>query len=95
MSVLECLKDVRRIIEHGWCQGGYHIDNDYCLVGAIQAASKNNLITWGDVTNLVCEKVGHHPGAIPEWNDAPERTKEDVLVLLDELIGEVSPCPSE
>lgn len=81
-------------IERGWCQGHYALTNDnvpcsatsdeakqWCILGACNAAkltSKELCIFF----TLFTQTVGN---SIAEWNDAPERTKEEVVTLLRSL----------
>jgi hypothetical protein len=76
--------------EKDWCQGAYARNafdhgvevNDpqacsFCVVGLLKATD-----TWG----LNYLKLKEHLGmTVVEWNDDPERTKEEVLAVLKEL----------
>lgn len=96
------LNDAKTRIAEGWTQFYLATDQlkrpvpidhpfaqSYCLSGSMHAAEKAN-----------CEKYKHDAfvlawdtlydatmGAISEWNDAPSRTKEDVLNLLTDRIN--------
>jgi len=52
----------------------------WCLFGA--GVKCYGLARWDDICDKVAAKVGC---TIPEWNDAPERTFEDVKALVEEL----------
>jgi hypothetical protein len=76
--------------EKDWCQGDYARNasghgvafNDpqacsFCVVG---------LLLVIDISNLNYLKLKDHLGMnVVEWNDNPERTKEEVLAVLKEL----------
>ena len=68
------------IEEHGWCQ--YEPANRkgaVCAVGALMAVSSSPSIKL-DAIELVKLVIGQWH--IPNWNDAPERTKEEVVSAL-------------
>jgi len=83
-------------IRKGWCQGTLsrtedgtptYLSNDapakWCLMGAIQQAYDRDV-----VHNPVYEKlVSLLSEGVPNWNDAPGRTQQEVIDLL-ESIGE-------
>lgn len=82
------------IDEHGWCQ---HTMKDYhgkvCLSTAISDLFITGIIAK-DIISGVCETIEKHltgkangtwiMGTV-KWNDAPERTKEEVTGLLRKL----------
>lgn len=97
-AVAECLIEAKSLVEKGWNKhywtfiegNGLH----YCAVGAIYAAAKrsfsvvleqfvkaNNLIaSEGPLSNEMC---------VTQWNDRPERTKEQVLKAFEKAIERV------
>lgn len=92
----------RLIDEIGWTQGAYARDDRgafadvedpkavcFCLSGAIRRARLNlDEAAYSDsatAATLFIAEAG--PGrSIPAWNDAPSRTKDDVLKTLDKAI---------
>jgi hypothetical protein len=83
------LMAARALVERGWCQGISH-DNTgsvdkYCVLGAIDQASSGD----SSEAKFALRKV---VGGIylADWNDAPERTKADVLAAFDRAIEAVS-----
>jgi hypothetical protein len=72
------------IEKHGWCQR--HFVNgagQVCILGALRSVDLKS----GEshvVQNILNKKIG----SIPDWNDLPERTEEQVLNLLEELAAE-------
>lgn len=92
-------REVRKLIEQGWTQGayarsasGYSVDSNstpdavcWCLSGAIIRVATAQAIPVYKIRDRLREvlflRVGN--GSIVVWNDAPLRTKEEVLALLD------------
>lgn len=85
------------LMEHGWCQGALHRDDQVCVIGAINVAG------WGSI-ELNEQQLGERRpllGLLSEineamvcgsWNDAPERTFDDVIALLDRAILATAPA---
>lgn len=74
--------------EHEWCQGrsyGVSVDHEppaaACMYGALalQCEGADRRAPLLDACNAVIDFLGQD---IPSWNDAPERTKEDVIAVL-------------
>lgn len=103
MKTIDILREARALIAKGWAQGAFardkcgskvlHYSPDacaWCLSGALRAA-------WGGseeylhARNFVVAVIG--ASCLPTWNDAPDRTKEDVLAALDEVISRVLAAP--
>lgn len=80
-EVGQCLMDAADILrKHGWCQRALCDDvGRYCALGAISAAGTNAL-------NLTTGVLAKHLGIvwISEWNNAPERTAEEVIAALED-----------
>ena len=82
------LLDAARLVrEQGHCKGRYKHGTSHCAVGAIRAASglraymptAHSPVAWRARQRLV-QRVG---AAIVDWNDAPERTAEEVAQALE------------
>lgn len=95
----EILIEARKLIEHGWCQGslaktiyGESVDEQhpsaryFCTAGAIYKAEPNNTRAELIIDEIEEEFKGTW-SFISKWNDSPDRTKEDVLVLFDKAIA--------
>lgn len=84
---------VKEILEtKGWCQGmSTDHQGRHCLEGAIAVAcgiydeKSNSFLADERMFTYVHRQLGV-PGCV--WNDCPNRKYEDVVKLLDELIGE-------
>lgn len=81
------------IEEHGWCQNEMHtLDGSACLEGAIQYAISGRLMRFDEgleSANLFCDALTRIDLAVDrpafKWNDAPGRTKEEVVAKLREV----------
>ena len=76
------------LVKYGWHQGSYRgTDGSFCLAGAIRYvyAFSSNFESKDDlhyrIENLLDRRGEPDPRAHP-WNDAPGRTKRQVLELL-------------
>ncbi len=86
--VVTVLRDAANLLrERGWAQGTYYRGGGYCLLGAIRMARFGGLII-SDHDDLLYRSVMDAVGSrihrdIPDWNDVPGRTKEEVILLLE------------
>jgi len=102
-EVIRVLDEAKKVlIEKGWTQGYYAKDRrgelvgihdrdacSFCAVGAIYRASED-ASDWArdEAINAV---VMATPGFnIPIYNDAEERTKDEILALIDKAKGRVN-----
>lgn len=87
------MKAAEFLDQHEWCQGTYARDAEgnprvahsreavrFCLIGALLRVYVGD--SFFQVRAQITEALQQHP---PNWNDAPERTKADVVNLLKEL----------
>lgn len=102
-TVHETLILAREFVSQGWTQGHAVIRRSnqmgVCILGALTLATPPGK-KWTDtlyfpaameLTRLLGGQGNFH---LIKWNDAPERTKEEVLALLDEAIAATAPEPS-
>ena len=96
MSVAQVLTEARKLIAQGWTQGEYKRVVDgvecYCLSGAIhQAAPYDNPRGLEFAALFLSLRADDFylssSSNLTEWNDAPDRTQEDVLALIDRAIA--------
>ena len=68
------------IRERGWCQGQmFNRAGNVCIIGAINVAWDTDLISaW-----TVMERLNRYTNGITRWNDAPGRTVDEVLALIE------------
>lgn len=90
---IEKLREARALIEHGWTQSVYardaylrHVAIDspkavcFCLAGALRRVGLQPSVNYKSYFK-------GEPGVLTTWNDAPERTKDEVLACLDNSIA--------
>jgi hypothetical protein len=86
-SLAEVALHAKDLIADGWTQGQLKVRGGgrvvaRCAIGAIDEAT-NNWQHCEALEDLLLEITGW--GVISYWNDAPERTKQDVLDAFDEM----------
>lgn len=79
-NLLEPVADLIR--EHGWIQGKFHNSSGYCVLGAIHASYASDSLLEVVCKSLIRERIGDEYSSIAAWNDAPNRTIEEVLDVL-------------
>ncbi len=86
--------DAIRIIEkNGWRQGFGNLENfkdePVCLMDSLWVADEKFMKTSG-LHDTINSYLSTHYGMLGvEWNDVPDRTKEEVIALLKELEHEL------
>ncbi|OII61170.1 hypothetical protein BJP40_06485 [Streptomyces sp. CC53] len=95
-EIRNILREAARIIERdGWHQGDFFRDDPktgpVCALGALRRAIASSASGEAVSGKLYCEAAGLVEKAaseviprvvLPAWNDAPERTAEDVILAL-------------
>lgn len=72
------LRARERVAVHGWCQGREAVEGRVCLVGALRhAAGANERLFEGAMVALA--GPGANPISLALYNDAPGRTKEEII----------------
>ena len=104
MNQVDFLKKVRWLIAKGWCQRAPARDHDHrpvapvdpsahswCITGALAHVylESDDIITYSKVINNIYRMLSISRGRLVFWNDAPERTQEQVLHMIDETIDRV------
>lgn len=87
MTLKDTLVEAKnQILTHGWIQRDLESAEGYCIMGAIDAASFDDIESFLSATSLVKSLLRDrgHVNAVSSWNDAPHRTEQEVLNLLDE-----------
>lgn len=69
----------------GWTKGTFkNMAGEYCLVGAICAVvPEPDYSRASEFLQLLTHK--QNVASLTDWNDAPDRTKEDVIELLESV----------
>lgn len=78
------LEDAADLLEQGgWIKNAYQTSEGYCVVGAIAAAAVSYPLTPTAIHVIARSALGDATGVgTMMWNDAPERTKQEVLDAL-------------
>jgi len=96
MNVAQVLTEARKLIAQGWTQGEYkRVVNGvecWCISGAIRQAAPYNNSTGSEFVALLRalrddDFYLSSSSNLTEWNDAPCRTQEEVLALIDRAIA--------
>jgi hypothetical protein len=98
LTGLDLLTQARALIETGWCRGSSARDAkglvtpfggekavSFCASGALVHLSYCMTKAFRDASAALHKAVGAF-GSLAYWNDAPERTKEEVLAAYDRAI---------
>jgi len=81
-DVLDKAADV--IVERGWCQGQFRNSaGQVCALAAVHTAARTTPFTWvaDEALGIIRKRVGM---SVAYWNDAPERTADEVITALRE-----------
>lgn len=91
------LREARKLLDRGWCQGALALDDKgskiyekspaacrWCLLGAIGAASNwRHAPSKKAISMLRVSTEWEQPA---NWNDAPGRTQAEVLAAVDRAV---------
>jgi|SRR5947207_929590 len=87
VPVIQVLLRGRGNIEQGWCQGTARTREGVCLIASLHGAP--NYETYVEAHKLLLRAIGETGfarGGILEFNDAPGRTKDEVLAVCDRAL---------
>lgn len=95
------LSAAKGVVSQGWCQGTLNTDSgDVCLMGAVFEASDESPRSRGIAVafDVLCEAAhlsltslpSNYKHPLADWNDAPERTQEEVVALFDKALTETA-----
>lgn len=95
MTPREVLLKAAALVERGWCQGHYALDDHgnpalveddascFCAEGAIIAAGRTDSGSdFMETVRVLGRAIGVHESKIIAWNDAPGRTQAEVVAAL-------------
>jgi hypothetical protein len=98
VSVVDVLRDAKQlIVTEGWWQAGQEHDRGDGRIRAcaVSSVTRSGFGSWdridGAITALTRVIGVSDARVIADWNDAPERTLEDVLSAFDRAIELASP----
>ena len=88
------LKAANLIQRHGLAKRARRSADGFCVHGALSAAETGDAEGFGDLEVEAAKRIHKHlfprrpfPGGIAEWNNAPERTKKEVVAVLRRVGG--------
>lgn len=88
-----CFKAADLIRKHGHVKEALGSPKDgFCLLGAMYWAEHESMGETSSIYGAVAPKVGWY---IPAWNNAPERTQEEVIALLEDVGYELMTAEAE
>ena len=98
-AIKTILKEVRGLIESGWtvvalardatgaqCNPTSHKATSWSLYGAIQKAVRSPFASALVVYNSLHRALPSGTKTVREFNDAPDRTREEILAVIDRAI---------
>lgn len=76
-----------RLEKDGWCQCELHADSGaHCLWGSFEFKDREEMIEINHILEHTIRLKSGFRFDVPQWNDASNRTKEEVLALLDKAV---------
>ena len=80
------LISARQLLQDGWCQGQYKMEDKYCMLGAIgitrPSETERTALLAVDYIRAVLKSF-----YISRWNDHSNRKHEEVLSVMDHAIA--------
>jgi hypothetical protein len=86
-QVTRDLMDAKEIlVQSGWCKGRFEDwRGRVCALGAIRRVPGISGVRRERVVHALCTTISSFSDLV-DWNDAPDRTLDDVLALFDQAI---------
>ncbi len=88
----DLMRAAKHLVQRGWAQGDKAVfdpDGGYCIATACIEACEAARIPGHQIHNDMVLLFKHANGIVmpvADWNDAPDRTEEDVLAAFDKAI---------
>lgn len=86
-DVTKLLIEGRERIEQGWCQHKTRERGAVCVIGALHDGRSGVDEPYYAAMRRLGRAVGLAWSLLPLWNDAPGRTKDEVLAAFDKAIA--------
>lgn len=93
MNAKKILVGAKKLLENGWCQKHLNVIDEngnmsYCSIGAIHSAANNIALLRSQDRQRAYDslRISIENYYIDNWNDHPDRTKEEVLAAFDKAI---------
>ena len=88
MTLYDTLKKAKSLIKKGWIRGQAKKDGSYCSIGALYSANEDNYFISYDYLLKAVRRINKKKTlGIAGWNDAPQRTKKQVIRAFDVAIS--------
>jgi len=84
------LVDGRQRLDQGWCQHRARQRDSACMIGSLVISDYEEFVAAERLLLDAIVALGHAQSSIAEFNDAPERTKQQVLQVYDHAIRQSS-----
>jgi hypothetical protein len=80
------LVEARRQLDQGWCQHRTRQRGSACMVGCLEISDYDEFIEAERLLLDAIRDLGHPQASVAAFNDAPARTKQQVLQVYDRAI---------
>ena len=86
-TVTDVLLNARdRLIPAGnWCQHAYNDNGAVCMVGAVEQYAGHGTLPWTKALNRLRRVTDSE--SVTRWNDAPDRTHQEVIGAFNRALG--------
>jgi|SRR5690242_12698165 hypothetical protein len=85
-ALTRLLADGRQHLDQGWCQHRTRQRGSACMVGSLGISNYEEFIAAERLLLKAIVALGHTQSSIAQFNDAPGRTKQQVLEVYDRAI---------
>ncbi len=80
------LADARQQLDQGWCQHRTRQRGSACMIGSLTISNYQDFLAAERLLLDGIVALGHPERSIAQFNDAPGRTKQQVLQVYDHAI---------
>ncbi len=89
-ALTQILVDGRQRLDQGWCQHRARQRDSACMIGALVISDYEEFVAAERLLLDAIVALGYPQSSIAQFNDAPERTKQQVLQVYDRAIQQSS-----
>jgi hypothetical protein len=82
----QMLMEAREQLDQGWCQHRTRQRGSACMIGSLEISDYDAFIEAERLLLGAIRDLGHSQVSVPAFNDAPARTKQQVLQVYDRAI---------
>ena len=84
--VTRMLMDGKQRLQLGWCRGTMRQRGSACMIGSLEVADFEVFVEAEKILLQAINSFGHSYRSVPEFNDDPGRTQQQVLAVYDKAI---------